>query len=402
MIIEQSSRMMRKSFESTVYRFRKIPEVDVDGEFGIYVHVPFCLSRCSFCPFYKELYDEDQKDRYVSAILQEIEEADVKGRAKWVYFGGGTPNLLSTDELRWIVDAIQKKVDVDQIGIELLPARITESYLRGLREIGFTKVSIGVESLSEPLMLGTGRRITKQEQIGTHIATARALGFWVNVDLMVGLPDQSPHTFLSDVRATAEMQPSQVTTYPFMVVRGMESTPGVPPDRQFALIEEAYDTLREHGYARKSIWTFAQGDDVYDSSRDELIEDYVGFGPAAFSTYGGWKIVNPELEVYLRAVSTGEKAGFVAPKQPSADHWRTFARRIYDLRGDHFADLPVPIRGFAALLNWTGYIRNGTLSEKGILFSHAISKTVVESLPFPVQNPACVENYEEYVEYRSS
>ncbi|MGC9399314.1 MAG: radical SAM protein [Anaerolineae bacterium] len=401
MIIERSSAMMRRSFEKTIYRFRRIPPADLRGDFGIYVHVPFCLSKCTFCPFYKELFSEQEKAQYLAAIAQEIATTQMRGQAKWIYVGGGTPNLLAIDELAQILEGIRAKVQVESIGIELLPARITEPYLHDLQRIGFTKISLGVESLSRPLMLQTGRKLNQQAQLGTFIETARTLGLWVNVDLMVGLPNQSPDSFLEDIRVMAAMHPSQITTYPFMVIRGLESTPGFPSREQFSLIEKAYLLLQETGYERKSIWTFAQGDDVYDSSRDELIEDYVGFGPAAFSTYGGWKIVNPELCVYLKSLARGERMGFVAPKRADTDDWRVFARRIYDLRGDHFADLPLSIRGFVALLNLTNYIRHGKLTEKGIHLSHVLSKTVVESLPFPVQNPACVENYGDYTAYQS-
>ncbi len=401
MIIERSKQMMKKSFEETVYHFAEAPPADLDGDFGVYVHVPFCLTMCSFCPFYKELYDEDLKAQYLDAMIAEIRGTRMAGRAKWIYFGGGTPNLLTLDELARVVGAICERVDVASIGIELLPARSTAEYLAGLRQIGFTKVSIGVESLSQEVMAPTGRKLSRREHIADLIAAAKALGLWINVDLMVGLPHQAPAAFRADVEQAAVMQPSQVTLYPFMIIRGLESVPSVPESEQFALIEEANRRLQPLGYERKGIWTFAQGEDVYDSSRDELVEDYVGFGPAAFSTYDDWKVVNPELSVYLKNWAEDERMGFIAQKTPGADVWRQFARRIYDLRGEDFRDLPLSIRAFVGLLRLRNYIEDGQLTPKGIMFAHAISKAVVESLPFPVQNAACVANYDRYAAYKA-
>ncbi|MFP4343906.1 MAG: radical SAM protein [Anaerolineales bacterium] len=401
MIIEQSSKFMRRSFERTTYTFRETPAASLEGTFGIYVHVPFCLSKCTFCPFYKELLSKELKGQYVEALLREIAETRMEGRAKWIYVGGGTPNVLTLEELGAILGAIRRRVEVgSSVGTELLPALVNRAYLQGLAELGFTKVSIGVESLADEVILPTGRRAAREERIDEIVREARELDLWVNVDLMVGLPEQSAATFLEDVRRVAEMEPSQVTLYPFMIIRGLQAEPGVPTETQFELIERAAESLVRRGYERQGIWTFAQGEDVYDSSRDELVEDYVGFGPAAFSTYAGWKVVNPELAVYLRSVSHGHRLGFVAPKSAETDAWRTFARRIYDLRGDGFGGLPLPIRLFAGILRLTGYVRGGGLTEKGILLSHTLSKSVVESLPFPVQNPGCVENYEEYAAYR--
>ena len=90
----------------------------------------------------------------------------------------------------------------------------------------------------------------------------------------------------------------------------------------------------------------------------------------------------------------------MAPKNPAADEWRTFARMLYDLRVDGAEALPVPMRLLVNVLGRMGYIRRGRWTRKGTLFAHEITKAVVESLPFPLQNPACVENFGEYEMFR--
>jgi len=397
MIITKSKDMMRRSFEKTLYRFREIPQPKFDGQFGIYVHVPFCLTRCTFCPFYKEIFSEEMKEWYLDAILKEIDETDVHGKAEWIYFGGGTPNTLTVKDLDDIVARIRGKVQINSMGIELLPALLNEEYLRGLKAIGFTKISIGVESFSGEVINKTGRRITTPDRVAEFIEFAKSIGLWVNVDMMVGLPDQGASEFRYDIREISANLPSQITIYPFMVIRGLKAIQSGPPREQFELIEEAGEVLRECGYDRKGVWTFALGDDIYDSSRDELVEDYLGFGPSAFSTYGNWKVVNPELDVYISNQESGQRMGFVAPKIKASDEWRKFAKMVYDFKIDNTCRLPSYIRIFIWLLQLTGYIRHGILTQKGRIFAHEITKTVVESLPFPTQNPNCVENYEEYV-----
>ena len=400
MIIPTSKKMMQRSFEKTRYRFMEIPKPSFSGQFGIYIHVPFCLSKCSFCPFYKELFSEKLKRQYLDAILKEIDDTDMRGEAKWVYMGGGTPNTLAIKDLYNIVERIRGKVQINSLGMELLPALLSEEYLKELKAIGFTKVSIGVESFSDEVINKTGRKITTYDHVTGLIELAKSLGLWVNVDMMVGLPNQDADAFRYDIKQISTILPNQITIYPFMVIRGLKATPSSPPREQFELIEESDAMLKRCGYARKGVWTFALGDEIYDSSRDELIENYAGFGPSAFSTYGNWKVVNPELDVYTQNFENGKRTGFVANKTKASDDWRKFARMIYDLKVDNTRNLPSYIQIFIWLLKLTGYIRHGILTRKGKIFAHEITKTVVESLPFPVQNPDCVENYDEYASYK--
>ena len=401
MLTQLSIKQLKRSFDKTTYHFTSIPDCNLDNKFGIYVHVPFCLTKCSFCPFYKEILNESDKDSYLSAIKNEIDSSTMSGTAKWIYFGGGTPNVLSIDELQGIISSLKNKVHIEQLGIELLPALLNDDYLKALPSIGFNKISIGVESMSKELMKESGRTILKHEKIDPLISTALSYGLMVNTDLMVGIPGQTPESFLTDVDIMASIMPSQITLYPYMNIRGFETPAAFPEPEQFALIEEAGQHLIEKGYNRSGIWTYAVSDELYDSSRDELIEDYVGFGPAAFSTYGQWKIVNPEVDAYLKSMSNGKRMGFVAEKQKAADDWRRFARKIYDLDVSDFSELPGYIRTFGALLEMTDVIQNGILTDKGLKYAHQLTKTVVEALPFPVQNRGCVENYKEYLSFKS-
>lgn len=401
MLTEKSKEMMIKSFQKTTYKYDETPEIITKGSFGVYLHVPFCFSKCAFCPFYKEIYNEKQKDQYVSAIIKEIENSGLKGEASWLYIGGGTPNTLSIRELKQIIDKIQENIIVSTLGIELLPTILDEKYIEGLYDIGFTKISIGVESLSEIILSKSGRKIAKKEEIKRIIEKSQDLGLWANVDLMIGLPEQHPDSFIDDIEQISILNPDQITIYPFMEIGKLAVKPSLDEDEQFSLIEQANKIMQRHGYERKGIWIFAKGDEVYDSSRDELIEDYFGFGPAAFSTYGNWKIVNPELDIYLENMEKNVRKALIASKDKTSDDWRKFARMLYDLSGNIESDVSRFIKFFVKVLRLFGYIKNNMLTKKGIMFTHKITKTVVETLPYPLQNTQYIKNYEDYLKQKN-
>lgn len=401
MITAKSRQMLQRSFDKVRYRFQHALEPRFSYPVGVYVHVPFCPTTCSFCPFYKEKYEKDLAERYVSSLLREIDQSPLEGPANWVYLGGGTPNTLTPEQLGRIKAMLAQKVRCESWGIELLPALVDEAYLQGLRDLGFTRVSMGIESFSSGVMAASGRCLGNSNPL--HLFEAAAgMGLKTSMDLMIGLPGQKEADFLQDIRLAGQSGSYQVTIYPYMNIRGLGKAPSLPEKRQFRLIERAMQHLEQQGYRRISVWVAARGTDIYDSSRDELIGDYVGFGPAAFSCFGGTKQVNPELAPWLRGLEQGERQAFVAPEDETARHWRRFARMIYDLKLEKSNTAPGMIRGFTRVLAWCGFSRGERLTRKGRMFAHALTKGVVESLPFPIQNPGCISNYNEYLAYKQA
>ena len=102
---------------------------------GIYIHIPFCQQLCAFCPFHKVLYRSDLKDAYLEALVKEINRRGAEGKVEWVYIGGGTPNLLTPDEIGRILTALRQYVDLSNIGMEGNPRQFTPEYLEGVREV---------------------------------------------------------------------------------------------------------------------------------------------------------------------------------------------------------------------------------------------------------------------------
>lgn len=403
MIVSKSKKMMTKNFKKTTYKFNYVPDYHFEEDYGIYIHVPFCYSKCAFCPFYKELYSGQLKDDYLKAIHKEIKQKDINGKPKWIYIGGGTPNTLSIDEIDSILKELRNKIILPDVGIELLPAKLDKNYLDGLKDIGIKKISLGVESFSNEIMSKTNRKISEYQNIKELIEYSKKIGLWVTLDIMIGLNNQTEENFLNDIDKILEIMPNQLTIYPTMNIRGSINTKQTMDDaKKFSLIERAFsEKLEPNGYKRKTIWTFGLDSKIYDSSKDELIQDYVGFGPASFSTYGHWKVVNPPLNIYISNILNNEKRkALISEKQLSTDDWRRFASMIYECRCENSEDFPRSINFFIKVLRLFGYARKGLLTEKGKYFSHNITKTVVESLPFPIQDTKSITNVEEYMEYQ--
>src|SRR3982750_1594394 len=162
---------------------------------GIYIHAPFCRSRCSYCDFATSLYDVNVADRYVSALVREIKEWNLLAEPKTVdtiYFGGGTPSLLSIDQLEQILDAVRShfKIPSDsEVTIEMNPgdARSRREHLDGWHRLGINRVSFGAQTFNDESLRQLGRTHSA-EDIGQTFNELRDAGFKnINFDLIAGL-----------------------------------------------------------------------------------------------------------------------------------------------------------------------------------------------------------------------
>ncbi|MHA2405668.1 MAG: radical SAM protein [Candidatus Hermodarchaeia archaeon] len=394
-----ANQRLANSFSKIRFTFADIDWDEIaSNHVGIYIHVPFCEQLCAFCPFHKVVYREHLKALYLQAIEKEIHRRGVSGKVEWVYIGGGTPNLLTPQEIGRILGALREHAELANIGMEGNPLQFTPEYLQQLRELGVEKLSTGVESLKPDTLKHVNRAKADEAHIQSIVNFAKDLGFTVNVDLMVGLPKQASHDFLYDVDRVGAINPQQITTYPFMEIPGVQVPPDMDSRSMFNLIEEAGEILEAYGYFRENVWVFSKTKHIYDSARDELVIDYLGFGPAAFSKVGGKQIVNPPLALYMDMFENGKALGFQTTVDDASEHWRKFAHELYNLQLDPkvINGLPKSIRFVLSLLRLVGNVKGMQVTSKGRFFVHDLTKTVVESLPFPVNNPSAISNYKEY------
>jgi oxygen-independent coproporphyrinogen-3 oxidase len=189
---------------------------------GVYLHIPFCASRCHYCNFATGGYEEYLAERYVSALIDEVRSVQPEGsrahmrRVDTVYFGGGTPTTLSVEQLDRILRAVKTSLDVvpeTEVTIEANPGAVTQSYLGQLREKGFDRLSFGVQSFddSELAMIG---RTHNSDDARESVALARLSGFDnVSIDLIAGLPEQRMETWSRNLDAAFALSPDHLSVY---------------------------------------------------------------------------------------------------------------------------------------------------------------------------------------------
>ncbi len=283
MIARAVSAVLKRSLRPFVFTpTREREEPAALPGLGVYVHIPFCRSICSFCPYYKVRYREALVPAFVDALELEILSLRADGRipAASVYFGGGTPALLAA-YLPRIRRAIERAFDVrGPWGIELHPDDVDEETLARLRAAGVGMVSLGMQSFHPANLRALGRA---PEDLSPRIDTAVRAGFSViDVDLIFGIPGQTRASLAADVRTAVDRGATQVSTYPFI---DFSFTPArVRPlggRRQRELMDALLAATSAAGLERTSVWTFARpGTERYSSvTRDA----YVGLGPSAAS-----------------------------------------------------------------------------------------------------------------------
>jgi coproporphyrinogen III oxidase-like Fe-S oxidoreductase len=297
-------------------------------ETHIYVHVPFCPFRCSFCPFYKQI-DTSQIDTYVDAVVREIgmygrlPEA-TRDSYSTVYFGGGTPTELSPDQLGRIIRALRDNLRLsDDVEITLegvCEEMLRDDYLARVREMGVTRVAFGVQSLDKAVRQAIGRGPESVEAYPQVIDAAKELGMYANVEMMLGCPEQDEDVVLRDFQEVVSWEPSSVDVASYQmvpgtnlfktIVRGQRTEPAVGA-RLLAMRQVATQFFREHGYRPGSCEVFVREDTHrYSPSTTSGVENglnsYLAFGPSAIGHLAATAYTNiPELAPYLAALDDG-------------------------------------------------------------------------------------------------
>lgn len=165
---------------------------------GIYIHIPFCKTRCTYCDFFSTTL-LSQRDDYVRALCKEADQrlANIATPVQTVYFGGGTPSLLSTAHIQRIISRLPLSADTEEITLEANPGDLTATYLRDLRRIGINRLSIGIQSFDDEVLRFIGRRHTAAEAVQA-VRTAQNEGFDnISIDLIYGIPSSKSDPLLS-------------------------------------------------------------------------------------------------------------------------------------------------------------------------------------------------------------
>ena len=271
---------------------------------GVYIHVPFCASKCPYCNFYSHPMDTAAADGYVDALCRALAQHPWGRRAvDTVYFGGGTPCLLGADRLCRLLAAVNNAFPLAQdaeITLEANPAALDAADLTALRQGGFNRVSFGVQSLRDSELRALGRRHTAR-QAREALCTAHAAGFDnLSLDLMLGVPGQTRETLAGTLREAAELPVTHISAYLLKVEPGTPfykkygAPGGGDEELSAALYLQTVRSLGERGFAQYEISNFAK-DGAH--SRHNLkywaLDPYLGLGPSAHSFLGGRRFYFP-------------------------------------------------------------------------------------------------------------
>ena len=267
---------------------------------GLYIHIPFCKSKCIYCDFYSLPNAEEQMDRYTAVLcrqLAEIAPRTAAHEADTVYFGGGTPSWLGEKRLRLILKTVEKHYRVAknaEITLEANPDSAGDwKALRTLRRAGFNRISLGVQSADDAQLQTLGRPHTFA-QAEEAVAAARKVKIKnVSLDLIYGLPGQTMESWQDTVEKAAALAPEHLSCYGLKVEEGtplwtMQSGMDLPDDDlQADMYLWTADRLAELGYQQYEISNFAKpGFESRHNLKYWTLGEYAGFGPGAHSDLG--------------------------------------------------------------------------------------------------------------------
>lgn len=393
--------------QSVLDRARGVP-------FGVYVHVPFCQTRCGYCDFNTytatELGTGVSRHSYVDTVLRELRLAsavltdgdafgDRIAPVSTIFFGGGTPTLLPAEHLGAIVDEIGARfglADDVEVTTEANPETVTPAYFERLLAAGFTRVSLGMQS-AVPKVLAVLDRVHRPDRPMQAVAEARAAGFeHVNLDLIYGTPHETDADWQASLAAAIAAQPDHVSAYALVVEQGTalarQVASGVVPAPDDDVLADRYviadETLRAAGYDWYEISNWARGEAARSRHNDLYWTgaNWWGLGPGAHSHVGGvrwWNVKHPVR--YTAMIDAGDSP---AAGRETLDEDALLTERVMlavrRREGLSVLSLPERARGVVPqLANWGLVDRFGVdgnrivLTQRGRLMADAVVKELL-------------------------
>jgi oxygen-independent coproporphyrinogen-3 oxidase len=284
---------------------------------GVYVHVPFCSSTCDFCAFYQEQPERAELDRFLDGIERELALVGPRQPAETIFWGGGTPSALPARDLERLGRALLAHLGAPprEWSVELAPSSVRPDKLAVLRDLGVTRVSLGVQSFDEPTLAALGRRHSPA-QAHAAIDAIRAAGFDnFNLDLIFAAPGQKLSAWLADLAEAVRLGPAHLSTYCLTFEEDTAlwlkmSRGQIRPDphADAALYEATWDHLAATGYPQYEISNYARpGRACIHNLNTWAMREWVGLGPSAASQFQGRRYANPsDLNRWLAGLASGQ------------------------------------------------------------------------------------------------
>lgn len=378
---------------------------------GVYVHIPFCRTKCTYCAFVSGDFDESLAARYMPALEAEIETTgDAAGRPQVdsVFFGGGTPSLLPAHELVRVLDAVRAAFDVSpdaEITVEMNPGTLTREKLDAYRSAGVNRASVGVQSFDDHELASIGR-VHDANDARAAVALLREAGFDnLSLDLIAGLPLQRIETWRRNLASAIELAPDHLSLYLLelhpgtKLARDVEAGRIVRPDDDLAaaMYDEMIETLTAAGFTHYEISNFARilpdGSDRRSRHNEKywLDADYFGVGVSAHGYRGGRRRSNvrsiaayagameangnaTQDDIELDARDRAAEAAFLGLRRPVGIDLAGFEARYGINLMQSFAEGLDPLVEAGLLDESDGRLR---LTRKGLLLSNEVFQAFV-------------------------
>jgi oxygen-independent coproporphyrinogen III oxidase len=263
---------------------------------SIYLHIPFCLSKCPYCDFASIPLNRNLVEKYLSALLYDIGSSS-GFKVDTIYLGGGTPTVLKLEQLDKMMRAVREHYDLTsncEITIEANPNTLDEEKIRGLRSIGFNRISLGVQSFNDKELKNLGRIHSASQAIHSFNLLKKGGFKNIGLDLIFGIPEQTLGSWKSSLEKAISLSPQHISTYSLIIESGTkfyqmkkEGNIKLPTDekvRQMYLW--AIDYLNSKGYKQYEISNFClPGFESKHNLKYWNHKEYLGFGPSAHSFY---------------------------------------------------------------------------------------------------------------------
>lgn len=379
---------------------------------NVYIHMPYCIQRCAYCWFKTTTLKENRLkeiDRYVSAVCKELEIAarhfDLQKRpVETVYFGGGTPSLMTEDNIERLFDTLRANYTLadPQITFEGEPVTLTDRKAAVLQRNKVNRISLGIQSFKEEIVFQTGRQDTEEEAFRA-IELAKSTGADVNIDLISGLAGETHETWAYSVRRALEADVHNITIYklelyantPYYSAEKSKEISLPSDELELEFIRYALGELKKHDYRPVNTFTFTKGG-VYDQKHTRskwLGNDNYAAGVSAFGSIGRYNFQNMnDIHGYIETVERGELPAFRGYNCTTFDLMVrdvVMGIKLVDLnhrrfRDKHGVDLLKVCEGELAQLEEDGFLTVGdeniTLTDEGILFGDYVGRALEGSL----------------------
>ena len=318
---------------------------------GIYVHIPFCASRCAYCDFFSTLQLGQTGRAYVEALIAEarLRRDELHGEAvRTLYLGGGTPSQLPVPLLERLVEGLRGVVDLsglEEFTVEANPDDVSAQWCAALPSLGVNRVSMGVQSFEDDILRAIGRRHTAQ-QAEEAVGNLRLVGINnISIDLIYGLPGQTVASWTASVAQAIALRPQHISAYGLTYEEGTRlwkqrergEVTEVPEEQCLEMYRILVDRLQAAGYEHYEISNFALPG-YYSRHNSSYWNDtpYLGLGAAAHSYDGSIRRYNPhDLQQYIDTVM----AGATACEQEELTRWERYDERVMlGLRTAHGVD----------------------------------------------------------------